>query len=58
MREGERREKKSSYEQCINSECVREAEAGGNFTKRGRRYIVHGSTHICSKVFETERVSY
>ena len=34
MREGERREKKSSYEQCINSEYVREARAGGSPAKR------------------------
>jgi hypothetical protein len=30
---GERRAKKCSYEQCMNSECVREAEADRSSTK-------------------------
>jgi hypothetical protein len=35
MRRGERREKKSSYEHCINSECIKEARASRELCQTG-----------------------
>jgi hypothetical protein len=35
VRGGDRREKKSSYEQCINKEYIREARADRSSTKQG-----------------------